>query len=355
MSVFSLLIILYLLTGFFQSQQYNVQIYTFSALVIAFVGISTQVALEPLDHAKGLTHLYAKYFHFALLLVMVGYYIELIRLVIDFSFSLSFWIQVILGLWPIVYGVSKVVKPREATRYGLLALVAVYVWMAILPFANAISLTSFSLHQQLKVSLQAFDMLSDTNQIVAKETLSEREYNKLSSIVDNMSRFGFDRFPLIPESYTHPGDFQSLFGFYEAGVDPVEGFSLSFSLSADIIDLSMLEAQHLYFIPSIRSLLDGFSDDKVTMLLYEEDHPSIALTLHVDYANVQFEIDLIEEIGIVLEDRFESQEATLTSLLDLGISFIKDDVEIMIWVRNYYLYEGQFFKNFEMSFYLGLL
>jgi hypothetical protein len=71
-TIFTGLIILYFLTGLFDLDTYNTEVYTFSALVIAFAGISAQVALQPFQQNNQFVKWYSQYFHFALMVVMVG-------------------------------------------------------------------------------------------------------------------------------------------------------------------------------------------------------------------------------------------------------------------------------------------
>ena len=116
-SLFMVLILIYLGTGLLQNQEYNAGIYTISTLVISFAGISTHVSTRSFREQYKLIDVFQRFFPFVLLLVLIGYYVELIRLGVAFGFSIGVMLQLLMGIWPIVY-VYLVLKnnPRVTQR-----------------------------------------------------------------------------------------------------------------------------------------------------------------------------------------------------------------------------------------------
>ena len=356
-SIFVLFILIYLLTGIFQSQEYNAGIYTLSTLIIAFVGISTHVSTQRFQSKYPLVKTYQTFFPWALLFVILGYYIELIRVGFAFGFSLGIVLQLLMGLWPIYYVyLVKKVHP-QATQRALLSLVVIYVFSAAMPFVNGVSLTRLILQQQYNATLQRLDLRNEEGLIVPNNNLTVEDVSLLSGILDNMQVLGFESFNGIPEAYDHPADFVVTFGSYDNEEEPtVEDYS--FFLQNQIIDFSTFDYDRFLYIPSFSDLEENpyVSEELSMSLLMDDMFDPLEWTL--TFADVTETIDIFEDILLELRDRWLEEDARLgdymaTEWEDLLVSFSFDDFTIDVWVQSLIFFRGFNYSNFFMSAYIG--
>ena len=353
-TVFSFSIMLYLLIGIFSSGLFESEVYTFSALVIAFVGISTQIALAPFTSNNRFVALFVKYFHFALMIVMVGYYIEQFKTIAYSGISLDVTIQLILGVWPFVYAFFIIRKSRVAIHRGLLSLTGAFLFIAAFPGLNAVSLTSMLLNAQLEQTLQRESMISEDGQIIRKDELELDTYNYLLGTLDEMAMLGMNRFPIIPDNYDHPGDFEATFGDRERDPVDVDDETLFYSLDFSIIDLSELQYESLTYINSITSLESTpFNGSTIALSLTSDDenHQYILTVTHEGTPNT---VDLYEEIALVLKQRFGNNIDQTEDPEDLLVQITFDTFTLDFWVMSLNSSKFKEFSSFSMSFYLGL-
>jgi hypothetical protein len=353
-TVFSFFIMLYLLIGIFSSGLFESEIYTFSALVIAFVGISTQIALAPFTSNNRFVALFVKYFHFALMVVMVGYYIEQFKTIANSGISLDVTIQLILGVWPFVYAFFIIRKSRVAIHRGLLSLTGAFLFIAAFPGLNAVSLTSMLLNAQLEQTLQRESMISEDGQIIRKDELELDTYNYLLGTIDEMDALGLHRFPIIPDNYDHPGDFEATFGDRERDPVDVDDETLFYSLDFSIIDLSELQYESLTYINSITILESTpFNGSTIALSLTSDDenHQYILTVTHEGTPNT---VDLYEDIALVLKQRFGNNINQTEDPEDLLVQITFDTFTLDFWVMSLNSSKFKEFSSFSMSFYLGL-
>ena len=353
-TVFSFSIMLYLLIGIFSSGLFESEVYTFSALVIAFVGISTQIALAPFTSNNRFVALFVKYFHFALMVVMVGYYIEQFKTIANSGISLDVTIQLILGVWPFVYAFFIIRKSRVAIHRGLLSLTGAFLFIAAFPGLNAVSLTSMLLNAQLEQTLQRESMISEDGQIIRKDELELDTYNYLLGTLDEMAMLGMNRFPIIPDNYDHPGDFEATFGDRERDPVDVDDETLFYSLDFSIIDLSELQYESLTYINSITSLESTpFNGSTIALSLTSDDenHQYILTVTHEGTPNT---VDLYEDIALVLKQRFGNNIDQTEDPEDLLVQITFDTFTLDFWVMSLNSSKFKEFSSFSMSFYLGL-
>jgi hypothetical protein len=353
-TVFSFSIMLYLLIGIFSSGLFESEVYTFSALVIAFVGISTQIALAPFTSNNRFVALFVKYFHFALMVVMVGYYIEQFKTIANSGISLDVTIQLILGVWPFMYAFFIIRKSRVAIHRGLLSLTGAFLFIAAFPGLNAVSLTSMLLNAQLEQTLQRESMISEDGQIIRKAELELDTYNYLLGTLDEMAMLGMNRFPIIPDNYDHPGDFEATFGDRERDPVDVDDETLFYSLDFSIIDLSELQYESLTYINSITSLESTpFNGSTIALSLTSDDenHQYILTVTHEGTPNT---VDLYEDIALVLKQRFGNNINQTEDPEDLLVQITFDTFTLDFWVMSLNSSKFKEFSSFSMSFYLGL-
>ena len=354
-TVFTGLVFVYLLTGVFNSDSFESEVYTFSTLVIAFAGISAQVALTPFIKKNSFVSFFVRYFHVGLLVVMAGFYFEQIRLWVVFGISLSITIQLILGIWPIAYAIFRIRKDVLAVHRGLLMLVGVFAFIAAMPGLNAVSLTTLLLREQFNQTLVANDMLDEDGNIIRQEPLEAAVYDRLLSTLDQMENLGFERFPQVPIDYRHPGDFEVVFGYKEADpVDP-EQEDLMYSLTLSVLDLSSFDYDQLIYVSSLFGLKDGDTlvSPPLTLSL-TEDEPNHAFTLNLAIDQVTRNIELYEDVVQVLKTRFDNTFYQGTNPEDFLVDINFAEMEVDVWVLSAISNRNQFFSSFEMGFYLGI-
>jgi hypothetical protein len=356
-SIFIFFILIYLLTGLFQSQEYNAGIYTLSTLLIAFVGISTHVSTRRLTSHYPFVKVYQTFFPWALLLVIVGYYIELVRLGLAFGFSLSIVLQLCMGLWPIYYVWLTKKSHPQATQRGLLSLVIIYVFVATMPFINGVGLTRLILQQQYDTTLDRLALRDDQGTIIPNNNLEQQEVALLSGILDNMKMLGFETFRGVPESYDHPADFVSTFGTYDNQVEPtVEDYT--FSLQNQIIDFTAFDYDRFIYVPSLPDLEDNpYSSETLSMsFLHDDTNEQLLWTLTL--ANSTETINIVDDILVLLVDRLLEEDSTVgdymaTNWEDLRIQFSFEAFTVDVWVQSLIFFRGFNYSNFTMSAYVG--
>jgi hypothetical protein len=353
-TVFSFFIVLYLILGTLSSNVFESDVYTFSALVIAFVGISSQIALAPFVDKSKFFALFVKYFHLVLIVVMVGYYIEQFKTIGLFGISLDVTVQLILGFWPLLYAYFVIRKSRVAIQRGLLSLTGAFLIIAVFPVLNAVSLTTMLLNAQLQQTLQRESMISEEGEIIRKPILEIETYNYLSETLDEMAMLGLHRFPILPDDYEHPEDFEATFGNREG--DPVgsDDEALFYSLDFSIIDLSDLRYESLTYVDSLAELeLTPFNTTRIS-LSFTPDNENHRYPLMVTREEISETVDLYEDVALVLQERFATDDYQSDNTEELLVTITFNTFALDFWVLNLGSTKFENFNGFSMSFYLGL-
>jgi hypothetical protein len=353
-SIFTGLVVLYFLTGLINLDTYNTEVYTFSALVIAFAGISTQVALRPFQDKNLFIKNYVRYFHFALILVMLGYYLELFKLIAIQGIGLGITIQLILGIWPIAYGVFMMIKRNDATQRGLLALIGSFLVISVVPGLNAVSLTTLLLNAQLHDSLRRYDMLGPDNTIIRNDNLTEFQSRYLFSTLDEMSRLGFDRFPLVPKTYEHPYDFVEVFSASEDNPFIPRFDLLDYNLQTGTLDLTAFNYHRLVWVRSLYELNENpFITELLTInLSYNDSLHRYPLTINFEDSTLT--LDLFLEVMEVLETRLEAKTFQSDNPNDFKVSFQTNNFSLDFWLISGQSQQATYGNSLFMSFYLGI-
>ena len=350
---FTSLIILYVLIGFFGSNTFDAEVYIFSTFAIAFVGISTQIFLSQFKNMNRFLSLFVKYFHYLLLIVMVGFYLEQIKRIGLEGLSLNAVVEITLGLWPLTYIFFVIKKDKLAVKRGLIALIGAYLLTASVPGLNAVSVTAFFLNNEFRQTLEVNEMLDEDNQIIHQDTLEASVYESLLQSVDQMARLGLSRFPLVPEGYKHPEDFDTTFGFKE--IDPLEpnGETLVYTLTFGLIDLSGFDYESLMYVNLPGSLEEEFIGDGLSLSFVDnsENHEYLFTVTKNAVAET---IDLYEDVAVVLFERHEENIYETDVMEELKVTITFETFEIDIWVL--YLNSEQFetFNGFSIIFYIGI-
>jgi hypothetical protein len=352
-AVFSFSIVLYLVTGFVNTNRFEPEVYTFSSLVIAFVGISTQIALTPFKETNRFASLFVKYFHFVLIVVMVGYYAQQVISISTTGISLGITIRMILGVWPFVYAFFVIRKSRVAIHRGLLSLTGAFLFIAAFPGLNAVSLTSMILNTQLEQTLQRESMISEEGEIIRKPILELDTYNYLKATLNEMNMLGLHRFPILPDGYVHPEDFEATFGDRER--DPVDenDESLLYTLNLSVIELSELQYESLVYVSSLINLsTTPFIGTNILLnFSYESNH---YYPLTITREGIAETIDLYEDIGLALKERLGEDTYETEDKADLLVQITFETFALDIWVTSLISTNFSEYNTFSMSFYLGL-
>lgn len=354
-AVFSILVVFYLITSFFNSSTYVATVYTFSALVIAFVGISAQVALTPIAKSNNFVQYFVSYFHFILIVVMLGYYLEQFKTITLDGISLSVTIQLMLGVWPLIYAFFMIRKNKDAVHRGLLALTGAFVMIAALPGLNAVSLTTMLLNAQFHQTLITNDMLDENKTIIRQETLEDETYFFLLNTLDQMDQLGMHRFPLVPVDYNHPADFEAVFGARE--VDPVNpnDESLFYSLGLNIIDLTSFQYESLVYVSSINDLEEEPYLGPTIQLQFAADESLHQYQLTVTRETISETFDLYADVALILKERFQADERNdIQDANEMLVNIEFDTFALDIWVLSCFSTRSESFSSFSMGFYLGL-
>jgi hypothetical protein len=353
-AVFSFFIVLYLITGFVNTNGFEPEVYTFSSLVIAFVGISSQIALAPFTKTNRFANLFVKYFHFVLIVVMVGYYAQQVISISTTGISLGITIRMILGVWPFVYAFFVIRKSRVAIHRGLLSLTGAFLFIAAVPGLNAVSLTTMLLNAQLEQTLQRESMISEDDQIIRKAELELATYNYLLGTLNEMAMLGLHRFPIIPDDYVHPDDFEATFGDRERDpVDP-ENEYLSYRLEFSIIDFTELSYESLTYVPFIDILETSPFTGSLISLSYTSDGENQLHQLTVRRGGISEIVDLYKDVALVLQDRLLTDDYETDDIEELLVQITFDTFALDFWVMSLGYSKYVDFSSFSMSFYLGL-
>jgi hypothetical protein len=244
-------------------------------------------------------------------------------------------------------------KDKLAVKRGLIALIGAYLLTASVPGLNAVSVTAFFLNNQFRQILEVNEMLDDDNQIIHQDTLEASVYESLMQSVDQMAPLGLSRFPLIPEGYVHPEDFDTTFGFKE--IDPVEpnGETLSYNLNFGLIDLSGFDYESLMYVNLPGSLEEDFIGDGLS-LSYIDNSENHEYLFTVTKNAVAETIDLYEDVAVVLFERHEENTYETEVMEELKVTMTFETFVIDIWVVSLMSEQFETFNGFSIIFYIGI-
>jgi hypothetical protein len=236
--------------------------------------------------------------------------------------------------------------------------VGIYVFAAVMPFANGVGIARLLLQGQFNAAIERLDMRDEKGDLLVKNDLSQEEYNQLFSIVTSMNEIGLSSFSGIPESYQHPFDFPTTFGTYTD--DPIIEFvDYYFSLSNQILDFSSFDYETFLFVPSLTELVETpYESDNVAMSLTGDLETNLQLDWNITYGEEAITIGIVEDmISVLLERHFpgeDIQQADYTAVEseDLLISFTFETFSMDIWVQSILYFDG-YYRNFAMGAYVG--
>jgi hypothetical protein len=219
---------------------------------------------------------------------------------------------------------------------------------------NAVSLTTMMLNAQLEQTLQRESMISEEGEIVRKPILELDTYNYLWATLGEMESLGLHRFPILPDGYEHPSDFEATFGDRERDPDNLDGESLTYLLDFSIIDLSDFRYESLTYVDSLYELgLTPFASSTIA-LSFDADDVNHEYVLTVTREDISETVDLYEDVAKVLQERFDENFKELADPEDLLVQITFDTFALDFWVINLSSSKFESYNSFSMSFYLGL-
>jgi hypothetical protein len=245
-------------------------------------------------------------------------------------------------------------KSRVAIHRGLLSLTGAFLFIAAFPGLNAVSLTSMLLNAQLEQTLQRESMISEDGQIIRKAELELDTYNYLLGTLDEMAILGLHRFPIIPDDYEHPGDFEATFGDREREPIDSDDESLFYSLNLSVVDLSDFSYESLVYVSSLGELSTTPFIGADVSLAFEYNFDDHDYPLTITREGISETLDLYEEIGLVLKERHDLDTFETKDPEELLVQITFDTFVVDLWVTSLISTNFTEFKSFSMSFYLGL-
>jgi hypothetical protein len=283
---------------------------------------------------------------------MIGYYVELIRLGVQQWFNLVIIVQLILGVWPVTYSVLKIVKRAYVKDISLLTLVGAYVWIAVLPFGNAVSLTVFSLNQKFISVLNRLDMIDDQGEVIRRVDIPQSDFNVLYNVVGEMNELGLNRFSMIPDDFEYPYDFPEFFGLsVEDENRPNESFN--FTLNAPVLDFSSLDFDYFVTIIDIKNLEgDPFTSGPLEISLTSTVDFSFPLTVTVLTRSLT--IELYEDVAQALQESFNAPFYESENIEDFTLIFENEDLKLTFIISALSVIRNQFYSEFFIGFYLAI-
>jgi hypothetical protein len=162
------------------------------------------------------------------------------------------------------------------------------------------------------------------------------------------------RFPIIPDDYEHPEDFEATFGDRERDpVDP-ENEYLFYRLEFSIIDFTELSYESLTYVPFIDILENSPFTGSLISLSYTSDGENQLHQLTVTRGGISEIVDLYEDVALVLQDRFLTDDYETDDIEELLVQITFDTFSLDFWVMSLRSSKYVDFSSFSMSFYLGL-
>lgn len=271
--VFTLILLVYSITSLIPNSPYEPMVFLSSSVVLAFAGIFTLFYLDPIRHEATHLKLYFRAWPYALILVFVGFYVELYRSIGSSGFSVTHVMFLLGGIYPVAVAVVYAVKLRLRLIYTFLMAMDTILLVTLLPYVNAFALTRYALNLELDTLLQSNEMW-ENGSIVPKQNLSTEEQNKFSSVISRASEIGFDSLQALPDSFTQE-DFEGVFGFeLNFTWNPIKEPSYySYTTGSETfgLDTSMFEAV-LVFPRLMTSSFEGY------YVVYDETNHTLLVT-----------------------------------------------------------------------------
>ncbi len=254
-TVFSFILIIYVVTSTFNSNYYP-YVYMIASLATAVVGLLTLFVLEPFNKEAPHIHLFSRVWPFVISAIMIGFYVELIRSVIQDGFTLDNSVYLYAGLWVVACTLFYIFKKypfkmHTGQTFSSLLVTTLVVAMFV-PFINIVSITTYSLNNRIERLLTEYGMIENGEIVHADTPLTYEQEQKLFSLVIACGQVGYDRIDLLPDGFSYD-DFETVFGFAPTGIVDGGEYVDLYYYTNEIDDLSAMMAENfdrLLFVES---------------------------------------------------------------------------------------------------------
>lgn len=321
--VFTLILSVYLLSQLIPSSPYEPMVYLGSALALAIVGGLMLVLTEPVAQDYPHIQFFIKYWPFALLFIVAGYYFEGIRGALSNGFATVHAFFLFLGLFPI--GVLVTHFKWQALRPMMTLLVAVdtLTLTFLAPYINAFAVTRYVLASEWKSLLVANNMWVN-NEIVPNPSASTEVIGRFSHILTRASEVGLDILIGLPDDFDL-FDAPDVLGFeFDATWNPIDRISYHNLSSEETTSLPSGAYDAIAFMAGLETI--EFDD---YMLSYSESTDLV--TLRQTDVIVSFDI---EEIASALKPYSLTAENVIRSNDQLTFTIANGEDQLILAIHS---------------------
>lgn len=258
--VFTVILIVYIMTSLLPNSPYDSLIYTSSALGLAGVGILTMFILDPISDQLAHVKFYISYWPYALLLVFLGFYIEVFRSISQMGFSAIHGYFLLAGVYAPAVAIVYIGRHPHRLIYTVLMAMDTTLLVSLLPFVNSIAITRYALNGEFNQLLTRHDMLVE-GVIMANPTLEETYQSDISNLILRANEVGFSSLHALPDEFTLD-DFESVFGFAYNGVwNPIgDSVFYFFSTGEESFGFDASSYDYVVYLPVLLEDWDGTYD-----------------------------------------------------------------------------------------------
>lgn len=306
--VFTVILLVYVLTALIPNSPYDSMVYMTSALILSAFGILTLFLLDGLSNDFTHVRFYTRWWPYALVVVMLGYYIELIRLIGETGLDIMTSFYVLVGVYPIAVAVVYLLKHPQRLIYTVLMIMDTAFIVTLLPFGNAVAISRYAVNYELNEVLRNNDMWVN-NEIVPNPTASLALQNEISYIINRAAQLGIGSLHALPDGFAMD-DFEDVFGFPPKDIwipnDNMVYFNVR--MTEEVISLANLQSDYVLFFPQLFAY-----DDGTVSVTYTKATNSLDVTA----PGAVFVIDLetiADDIRTTLNDEFGYQTLTQNQL-----------------------------------------
>lgn len=255
--VFTVILIIYVLTSLIPNSPYDSLIYMSSSLGLAVVGIITLFIMDPFRDQLAHVKFYLTYWPFALLAVFVGFYSEVIRSISEMGFSAVHGYFLLAGVFAPSVAIVYILRHPRRIIFTILIAMDTTLLVTLLPFANAIAVTRYAVNAELRQLLNENGMLVN-GEIVAQPSLDEAIQGRVSNLILRASEVGFQSIGVLPDDFMLE-DFEDVFGFTFDGVwNPIDDtlyYTFMFDSMSLGIDTSAFD--YVMIMPTLQNEVAG--------------------------------------------------------------------------------------------------
>ncbi len=241
-TIFSVILLVYVITSTFNANYYP-YVYMICSLGSAAIGLLTLFVLEPFKKDMPHIHLFSRWWPFLILAILAGFYVELIRSIIQDGLTLDNSMYLYASLWALsctlLYVIKKFPFKMQTGQSFASLLVTTLVVAMFVPWINFVSLTTYSLNRRFERFLTTYGMLENGEIVHPDLPLSDTQKVTLSNLVIAFSQIGYERIELLPEDFVFD-NFETVFGFVPSGYIENPEYIDLYYYTENFVDLSVI-------------------------------------------------------------------------------------------------------------------